>query len=247
MFDARGRALPFNEIRGAFSLFSWSLAVLVKPVAERVIHLVVLYPSITPNLVTAIGLTLRLTVALLFFVGNKHTLFSGALVYYCVAVLDAVDGPLARLTGCTSEFGRYFDHISDLVGDFLILSALAVGLGLVFEPVVIGMLFMHIAESYISYVTNIALNVRSADEIRFLDGKGGLVEVFIRYRQYFFQKNLKSFISFPDYALLTFMFFPMAGNAAMGLYVGFGILLLSTLYTILSTFAALHSSATKFP
>lgn len=239
--------IPSSKIRCSFSLFSWSLAALVKPVAERVIQQALFYPVITPNRVTAICLILRLNVAVFFCFGTEKALLWGALFYYGVTILDAVDGPLARLTESSSEFGRYFDHASDLFGDSLILSALAFGQGLLLEPLVMGLLFMHIAESYISYLTNIAIKNRIVGTSGFLEGKAGLISLFCEYRNFFFHRNLKSFFSFPDYAVLTFIFFPLMGLPGKGLQIGFYFLLMTTFYTILSSFFSLHTDERRFP
>lgn len=190
---------------------------------------------------------LRLSIVGLFGYGSQLSLLCGAFAYYGVAVLDAVDGPLARLTGRATEFGRYYDHVTDLLGDFLILLALGYGQGIFPQPILIAMLFMHVAESYISYVTNQALSARPRGDGGAREEQCGIIATFARYKQFFFRNNLKSFLTFPDYAMLTFVVFPLADRAAQGLYWGFFLLLMTTSYTILSTFMSLHSSVTKFP
>ncbi len=202
---------------------------------------------ITPNRVTASCLVLRLNVAVFFCFGTEKALLWGALFYYGATILDAVDGPLARLSESSSEFGRYFDHVSDLFGDSLILSALAFGQGILLRPLVMGLLFLHIAESYISYLTNIAIKNQVVGASGFLEGKPGLISLFCEYRKVFFHKNLKSFFSFPDYAVLTFVVFPVMGLPGKGLQVGFYFLLMTTLYTILSSFFSLHTDENRFP
>jgi phosphatidylglycerophosphate synthase len=236
-----------RRIQDSFSLFSWSLAALVRPVAVLVIKWSLNHPTITPNRITASVLILRLAVAFFFLRGSEISLIAGATIFYSVAVLDAVDGPVARLTGTSSEFGRYFDHISDLVGDIIILVSLVVGQGIPFSFMVFGLIFMHIAESYISYLTNIALS-RSGDA-EFINRRNAIrsMEIISRYRRFFFKRNLKSFLSYPDYAILTFVVFPLIGMPVISFQVSFHLLLLTTLYTVFSTFISLHTGERRFP
>ncbi len=79
----------------------------------------------------------------LYFVDNGYYQWAGIVVIAC-AILDLVDGKVARMCGCTSGFGELFDAIADGIcyGFFMIVSAvyglvsvtavgILVGLGLV--------------------------------------------------------------------------------------------------------------------
>jgi phosphatidylglycerophosphate synthase len=232
----------FRQIQQAFSLFSWFLAIFVQPVALCLLWMLLHFPRITPNWITTLGVLLRLSVAGLFWHGTHMSLLCGALSYYVVTVLDAVDGPLARLTGRATEFGRYFDHSTDLIGDFLVLLALGLGQKLFPEPILFGMLFMHIAECYMSYLAGFAISPDNQGQPSF--ALFGLVN---RYRRWWFDRNLKSFFSFPDYTALVFVIFPLLGFPAAGLQVGFYFLLVIVCYTVFSTFVSLHTGERRFP
>jgi phosphatidylglycerophosphate synthase len=240
------KIITLKQVRSKQALLSWWLALSVIPVSSRIVLLICNRTRLSPNLITTCSVLFRLATASVFLQGEALFYVVGSVLFYFAAVCDAMDGPVARLTGKTSEFGRYFDHISDLVGDFLILAALAFGRGMLFEPLVIGMLFMHVAESYMSYLTNLAMGQR---EPVLLDESTSLpvVNIFLKYRQIFFSRNLKSFLSFPDYTASTFILFPVLSMPVLGLKIGFFLLLVTTLYTIFSSFVSIHTGERRFP
>lgn len=215
---------------------------MVLPLSVRLVCFVVNRTSWSPNMITIAGLLLRLTTAVLFWLATPAAFFFGALAYVAAYVCDCTDGAVARITGQTSEFGRYLDHISDLLGDILILLALAWSQSLITESWVWAMVFMHIAECYMSYLSGFALNSHQGSLGDFV-----LFRWFNRYRSWFFQRNVKSFISFPDYTAFVFVFCPLLGIPSLGLQFGFYVLLIVVLYTVLSTFVALHTDVKQFP
>jgi phosphatidylinositol phosphate synthase len=86
---------------------------------------------ITPNALTAAGVTLCLTAAVLVpFESRDKLLFYwlGALVFVVGSVLDILDGALARAGGRSTPFGAFFDSTTDRVGEGAMLAAI----GLVF-------------------------------------------------------------------------------------------------------------------
>ncbi len=247
MFKKR-HEFTLQQVNERLVLRSWWASFGVLPLANRLVVLVCNYTELTPNQITAVSSVFRLLSALCFLGGSRWGLVAGALCYYLAYVIDCVDGPVARLKGKTSAFGRYFDHLSDLVGDILILAAFAWGQSLLFTPLILAMLFMHIAESYISYLANFALDSRGTLENRSENPPGcGPLNWFRKYRRFFFSRNFKSFLSFPDYEALTLLFFPLIGMPALGLRVGFFLLLVTTLYTVFSSFVSIHTGERTFP
>ena len=235
-----------RQVSEKLVLRSWWASFGVLPLANRLVVLVSNYTELTPNQITAVSSVFRLLSALCFIGGSQWGLVIGALCYYLAYVIDCIDGPVARLKGKTSAFGRYFDHLSDLVGDILILAALAHGQGLLFSPLVLAILFMHIAESYISYLTNMLLGVPRDLENQ-AGYRWGMLVWFLKYRQFFFVRNFKSFLSFPDYEALTLLFFPLVGLPVLGLQLGFYVLLTTTIYTVCSSFVSIHAGERHFP
>jgi CDP-diacylglycerol--glycerol-3-phosphate 3-phosphatidyltransferase len=86
---------------------------------------------ITPNTLTAAGVTLCLAGALLVpFEGRDELLYYwlGAAVFVVGSVLDILDGALARAGGKSTPFGAFLDSTTDRVGEGAMLAAI----GLVF-------------------------------------------------------------------------------------------------------------------
>ena len=230
--------ITLNDIERVLPLKTWYASIFVLPVSKVLIYFFSNTKVLTPNQITFVAILCRLITALMFF---KGYFILGALFYYFAYVLDCVDGPVARLTNQTSVLGRYLDHISDLIGDIVVLCALATSQGLLYSYMILGMIFMHIAESYISYLMNF---------IRFEKKNQSLVaffNFFERYRQFWFQRNFKSFFSLPDYTAFIFILMPIIGAPKKGIEYGFFFLLVIVLYTIFSTFISLHVGSKKFP
>jgi CDP-diacylglycerol--glycerol-3-phosphate 3-phosphatidyltransferase len=86
---------------------------------------------ITPNVLTAAGVTLCLAAAVIVpFEGRDKLLFYwlGAAVFVVGSILDILDGALARVGGKSTAFGAFFDSTTDRVGEGAMLAAI----GLVF-------------------------------------------------------------------------------------------------------------------
>jgi len=79
--------------------------------------------GVTSTMVTMIGLGLTIVGSVLIATGN---LWQGALVAAFGVLLDALDGPLARLQGTAGLKGAFMDTMSDRFGEIAILVGLAV-------------------------------------------------------------------------------------------------------------------------
>jgi phosphatidylglycerophosphate synthase len=80
--------------------------------------------GITPNMVTAAGPLASVLAGLLAASGHLYT---GIIIFSIGACLDAVDGSLARISGRSSEFGRYFDSVSDRVSEGVFIAGAVIG------------------------------------------------------------------------------------------------------------------------
>lgn len=83
---------------------------------------------ITPNALTATGVTLCLAAAAIVpFEDRDKLLFYwlGAFVFVVGSVLDILDGALARAGGKTTPFGAFLDSTTDRVGEGAMLAAIA--------------------------------------------------------------------------------------------------------------------------
>jgi phosphatidylglycerophosphate synthase len=96
-------------------------------VAEPLIRLFLRTPA-TPNFVTGLGLALALASSWAFMQGDYWWSLAGALLAYASAMMDHVDGMVARLKFLESEFGVWFESVVDISSNLAIFSGLAVGL-----------------------------------------------------------------------------------------------------------------------
>jgi CDP-diacylglycerol--glycerol-3-phosphate 3-phosphatidyltransferase len=83
---------------------------------------------VTPNALTAGGITLCAAAAVLVWFGhhNEWVLYWSAAVLFVVgSVLDILDGALARHGGKATPFGAFLDSISDRVSEGFVLTAIA--------------------------------------------------------------------------------------------------------------------------
>src|SRR5438874_12878644 len=86
---------------------------------------------VTPNALTAAGVTLCLAAAVLVPFETRNTIlfyWLGATIFVVGSVLDILDGALARVGGKSTPFGAFFDSTTDRVGEGAMLAAI----GLVF-------------------------------------------------------------------------------------------------------------------
>ncbi len=231
-----------TQADAAMSLKTWWALLLIYPLARRLTVFIVNRTRLTPNQVTFCAMGLRGVTLLCFLQGGRWGLVAGALAYYLAYVCDCTDGTVARITGQTSELGRYLDHVADLIGDVAILLALSWSQGLLPTPMIFGMMFMHVAECYISYLSGFAIDPERSELSLFAP-----FVLVNRYRRWWFDRNIKSFFSFPDYTALVFVLFPLLGKPVVGFYIGFYVLLTIVLYTVFSTFVSIHTGERRFP
>ena len=92
---------------------------LVRPLASTPVH---------PNALTALGLVLGLVAAWVFATGDPGSEHIAALVYVIAIFLDHTDGELARMTGKTSRFGHYFDHVQAVSNYTVVWIGIGIGL-----------------------------------------------------------------------------------------------------------------------
>lgn len=82
---------------------------------------------LTPTGVTVISVLFALAAAVLFGVGGRLALVSGAVLLYLGFVLDCVDGQLARYTRHFSAWGGWLDTMADRAKEYLVYAGLGFG------------------------------------------------------------------------------------------------------------------------
>ena len=83
---------------------------------------------VTPNMLTAAGVSLCAVGAVLVYFEYRHELlffWLGGVAFVVGSVLDILDGALARAGGKQSPFGGFLDSTLDRVGEGLMLGAIA--------------------------------------------------------------------------------------------------------------------------
>lgn len=84
--------------------------------------------GLTPNRVTVLSLFFALVAAVAFALADASRLwllFAGAAAVSVNAILDGLDGRLARLTNASTKRGDYLDHVTDRYADLAILVGLS--------------------------------------------------------------------------------------------------------------------------
>jgi phosphatidylglycerophosphate synthase len=82
------------------------------------------HTSVTPNMMTTIGLGFGLGAALLFAQGERN--WAGVL-FVLAMFWDHTDGELARQSGKTSKFGHHYDHVVAFLNYFLAFLGMGIG------------------------------------------------------------------------------------------------------------------------
>ena len=105
----------------------WWASIFSGPVANMLLHFIADVKWITPNCVTTSSLLL--CVIACGFIANGRTLFLmiGAILVQFVFILDCLDGQLARYRSMQSNFGAWYDRVTDRIKDFLIYFSIAFG------------------------------------------------------------------------------------------------------------------------
>ena len=83
---------------------------------------------VTPNALTAAGVTLCLAASVVVFFENRNPwlfYWTGAVLFVIGSILDILDGALARAGGKTTPFGAFLDSTTDRVGEGAMLGAIA--------------------------------------------------------------------------------------------------------------------------
>ncbi len=86
------------------------------------------HTPLTPNALTTLGLVASLTAAWLMASGDRRSVALGGGLFMLSVLVDHMDGEFARLTGLTSRFGHYYDHVAAGLGYVSLFVGLGIGL-----------------------------------------------------------------------------------------------------------------------
>jgi phosphatidylglycerophosphate synthase len=86
------------------------------------------HTPLTPNALTTFGLLASLVAAWLMASGDPRRGALGGGLFMLAVLVDHMDGEFARLTGLTSRFGHYYDHVAAGLGYVSLFVGLGIGL-----------------------------------------------------------------------------------------------------------------------
>lgn len=83
--------------------------------------------NVSPNALSGVAFVAAIGAGVSFYVATPSLLPVAVLLVFLNAVLDALDGRVAKLTGRTSARGDFLDHVLDRYADVFILGGIALG------------------------------------------------------------------------------------------------------------------------
>ena len=105
----------------------WWASIFSGKVANMFLYFIVDIKWISPNLVTTSSLLLCLVAGIFISIGSTTFLLISSALIQLVFILDCLDGQLARYRKQSTNFGAWYDRVTDRVKDFLIYFSIALG------------------------------------------------------------------------------------------------------------------------
>jgi len=124
----------------------WWASLFSGPAANLLLPYVAEVDWITPNCVTSSSLFICFIASAFIATGISSFLIIGAILVQLVFILDCLDGQLARYRKAGTNFGAWYDRVTDRVKDFCIYFSIALGHYKIYEdwliwPLAMGALF----------------------------------------------------------------------------------------------------------
>jgi phosphatidylglycerophosphate synthase len=94
----------------------------------RILSKLLIHTPVHPNAVSLVSVGIGLLAACFFALGNYPMVVFAALVFQLSAIVDCVDGDLARVLYKESSFGRWLDLAGDQVVHLAVFGGIAAGL-----------------------------------------------------------------------------------------------------------------------
>lgn len=119
----RATAAPALEAQGVSTMFTEAFEARVRAITQRIVGRLLGRSSISPNMLTMVGLLLTLGVTATLATGH---LFWGGVLVLATSLFDMLDGALARATDRNSTFGAFLDSTMDRYSEALIFLGLLI-------------------------------------------------------------------------------------------------------------------------
>lgn len=101
----------------------WYAALVVRPIAILVMLVIADWRWVTPNRLTTLANVSKLLAAAAIFADEPRWIWPAAILLQLGLLFDHLDGTLARYRRSFTDFGGYYDKVSDAFTWFLILMA----------------------------------------------------------------------------------------------------------------------------
>tara|TARA_B100001094_G_C17954959_1_gene682493 strand:+ start:67 stop:786 length:720 start_codon:yes stop_codon:yes gene_type:complete len=177
--------LDFHRKKGAknfgpfISVFSYPIAILVVALVRKV-------KFVTPNFLTSLSLlSLVLGCYIIAFKPGYNWLLFSLIFFYASMIFDSCDGLLARIKNLKSNFGAFYDILSDQIGGGLLFIAVTYRLSFEYENIWMkGVLCVFVLQ--VNGVADTLINnyKKNAEIAKVLSEKGALFKkknVFIKF------------------------------------------------------------------
>ena len=134
----------------------WWASIFSAPLANIFLIFIADVQWITPNWVTTGSLFTCIIAGAFISTGLPIFLIVGAMLIQLVFVLDCLDGQLARYREQSSNFGAWYDRVTDRIKDFLIYFSIALGHFKIYEdwkiwPLgMISLFFVYLFDYYVN-------------------------------------------------------------------------------------------------
>lgn len=94
-----------------------------RPLSKALVH-----TPITPNMVSVVSIVTGVIAALFFAAGDPRSVIIGAVLFQLSAIIDCVDGDIARAVFKESPLGKWLDLAGDQVVHVSVFACIAIGL-----------------------------------------------------------------------------------------------------------------------
>lgn len=94
----------------------------------RILSKLLVHTPTSPNAVSLASIAIGLVAAWFFAAGSHHAVMFAAILFQLSAIVDCVDGDLARVLFKESPLGKWLDLVGDQVVHVAVFAAIAIGL-----------------------------------------------------------------------------------------------------------------------
>lgn len=174
----------------------WWASLFSGPIANIFLCFICDVKWLTPNWVTTSSLFTCIIASAFISTGLPIFLVFGAMLVQLVFILDCLDGQLARYREQSSNFGAWYDRVTDRVKDFLIYFSIAIGHYRIYEDwkiwplAMTSLFFVYLFDYYV----NQDIKLEPADRKEKTEGKKSLL---VKTLSSIFTVGEKVYKSFP--------------------------------------------------